>query len=591
MTGQDPHQNPRHRDEKDTREEEPGTGPDGTEVGKEAGTESGGTGGPVTRLVSRTPRPGREDEFGRFVEGIVEETSRFPGHRGAQIFRPHGNDTEWRVMFAFDTEEDLRRWEASEQRRRWYEAGEELALEEPAFSDVTGTSQERPLARALIPFDRFVRTSVSGTALLLVGTALALLFANSPLAGLYSDFFEAELTIGTEAFGLTEPIREWINEALMAFFFFLVGLEIKRELLVGELSTVRKASLPAIAALGGMLVPAGIYLAFNSGLVSNGVSEGVDGWGIPMATDIAFALAVLYLLGDRVPSNLRTFLAALAIADDVGAVLVIAIFYTAEIHLTALLIAAGLVAVLAIAGRGGTNYPLFYAGGGILVWLAVFESGVHATIAGVLVAATVPARSWINASEFLSRSRQALEEFEDSFDEGDSVLSNARQQAAIEQMRKTGQQAETPMQNLQNHLDRWVAFVVLPVFALANAGLVLSGLIETFTSRAALSAASGIFFGLLVGKPIGITLFTYLAVKLGVSDLPAGVRWPHVAGVGLLGGIGFTVSLFITGLAFGEGSLLAEAARVGIFAGSLVAGTAGLSVLLFFDSKDRSNTG
>ena len=436
-------------------------------------------------------------------------------------------------------------------------------------------------------------TSVSGTALLLAGTALALLFANSPLSGAYSAFFEAEVTIGTEVFSLSETVREWINEGLMALFFFLVGLEMKREILVGELSTFRKAALPAVAALGGILVPAGIYLAFNLGNSAAAVSGGIDGWGIPVATDIAFALGVLYLLGDRVPAALKTFLVALAIADDIGAVLIIAVFYTAEIHFTALLVAAALVAALALAGRGGVNYPLFYIVGGALVWLAVFESGVHATIAGVLVAATVPARSWINAPEFLSRSRQLLNDFEGSCGESQSesqnILSNARQQAMMEELRFVGQQAMTPMQSLEVRLDRWVMFVVLPVFALANAGLALSGLAATFASPAALSAASGIFFGLILGKPLGITLFTYLAVKSGALRLPGGVGWPHVVGVGFLGGIGFTVSLFITGLAFGEDSLLTEAARVGIFAGSLIAGAAGLSVLLFSGSKKRTD--
>lgn len=529
----------------------------------------------VTTMVGRRPKPGREAEFEEFVTGIVEEASRFPGNRGARVYRPRGNDEQWRVMFVFDSREDLHRWEESEERRRWYQRSLELALEEPITTDITGTSQERPLGRALIPFDRFVRTSVSGTSLLVLGTILALLLANSPLSAAYSGFFETELTIGTEGFGITETLSEWINEALMALFFFLVGLEIKREVLVGELSSLRRAALPAFAALGGMLVPALIYLAFNFGADSGGA----DGWGIPMATDIAFALGVLYLLGDRVPASLRAFLAALAIADDIGAVLVIALFYTQEIHLSALLVAAGLLAALALAGVGGINYPLFYASGGVLVWLAVFESGIHATIAGVLVAATIPARSWINASEFLSRSRRLLDDFEDSCGQSQSVLSNATQQSAIEEIRSMGQQAQTPMQGFQSRLNRWVAFFVLPLFALANAGLALSGIAQTLTNPPALAAASGIFFGLLIGKPAGITLFTYLAVRSGLAELPAEVGWRHIAGVGLLGGIGFTMSLFIAGLAFGGEGTLSEAARVGIFAGSLAAGAMGFVVL------------
>jgi NhaA family Na+:H+ antiporter len=530
--------------------------------------------GHVTTVVGRRPKPGKEREFEEFVYGIVDEASRFPGHRGARVFRPRGRDDEWRVMFTFESREDLERWEESEERRRWYERGRGLARDEPEASDVTGTAQEGPLGRALIPFDRFVRTSVSGTGLLLLGTALALLLANSPLSEAYSAFWETELTVGAGPFAVSETLLHWVNDALMALFFFLVGLEVKREVLVGELRSLRRAALPCVAALGGMLLPAAVYLSFNLG------GEGAGGWGIPMATDIAFALGVLLLLGDRVPSSLRTFLVALAIADDVGAVLVIAVFYTEGIRWGALAVAAVLLLVLAVAARGGVNYPLFYAFLGVGVWLAVFESGVHATIAGVLVAMTVPARSWINASEFLARARRLLDDFDRSCDGAASVLGNARQQAAIEDLREMGARAETPMQNLQGRLNRWVAFVVLPLFALANAGLVLTGLQEALTSPVTL----GVFFGLLVGKPLGITLFAWLAVRLGLSELPDGVGWRHVVGAGTLGGIGFTMSLFITGLAFGEGGAQADAARVGIFAASAIAGAAGWALLRFFAS-------
>jgi NhaA family Na+:H+ antiporter len=273
---------------------------------------------------------------------------------------------------------------------------------------------------------------------------------------------------------------------------------------------------------------------------------------------------------------LRTFLVALAIADDIGAVLVIALFYTEAISWPALVVAAGLLLALALAGRGGVNYPLFYVFGGVLVWLAMFESGMHATVAGVLAAMTVPARSWVNASAFLSRARALLVDFERSCGGARSVLGNARQQAAIEGLRVMGSRAETPMQILQSRLERWVAFLILPLFALANAAVDLSGVLEVLASPVTL----GVALGLLVGKPVGITLCTYLAVRLGLTDLPSGVGWPHVAGVGLLGGIGFTMSLFITGLAF-EGGELAEAAKVGIFAASLTAGLAGWALLRF----------
>ena len=526
------------------------------------------TDGPVTVSITRRPEPGREAEFEGFVQGIVQAASRFPGHQEARVYRPWGNDDEWRVLVTFASRADLRRWEASDERRRWYEQGAEVSRDEPRAADVTGTAQERPLGRALIPFHRFVRTSVSSSGLLLLGTALALLWVNSPLAGAYAGLFGAELRLGVGPFELAEPLLGWINDALMALFFFTVGLEIKRELLVGELASFRRAALPVVAALGGMVFPALFYLAFNRG------GAGANGWGVPMATDIAFALGVLLLLDERVPAALRTFLVALAIADDLGAVLVIAVFYTGELHWGALAVAAVLLVVMAAAARGGVNYPLFYALTGVLVWLAVFESGLHATVAGVLVALTVPARSWINPGEFLGRSRRVLDDFADACGDAPTVLSNRRQQAAAEELRALSAQAETPLQFLGSRLDPWVSFAILPLFALANAGVPLASVAGALASPVAL----GVFFGLVVGKPLGITLFTWLAVRSGLSTLPPGVGWRHVVGAGALGGVGFTMSLFITGLAFGGGAE-ADVARIGIFTGSLVAGLAGWAVL------------
>lgn len=530
----------------------------------------------MTSVVVLRPDPEREGDARKikeFIDDITGMAAEFPGHMDTTVFRPRGNDDAWRLMMTFDSPENLRRWENSRERQRFYERADGLIDDVPEHQDVTGTAQELPLARALIPFDRFVRTSVSGSALLLLGAGAALVWVNSPLSGAHSGIFGAEVTVGAGPVEISEPLLAWINEALMALFFFLMGLEIKRELLVGAISSVRQAALPAIAALGGMLAPALIYLTLNSG------EAGADGWGIPMATDIAFAIGVLVLLGDRVPASLRTFLVALAIADDIGAVLVIALFYTPEIDWTALAVAAGLVAALALAGKGGISYPLFYVSGGVLVWLALFESGVHATVAGVLVAMTVPARAWLNPSQFLSRASELLDDFRrsgsDAGDESPSVLGNARQQAAIEGLREAGARAETPMQVLESRLERWVVFVILPLFALANAAVDLSGVLEALGSPVTL----GVALGLLVGKPVGITLSSYLAVRLGLAELPAGVGWVHVAGVGVLAGIGFTMSLFITGLAFG--GALAASSKIGIFAASLVAGAAGWAILRF----------
>ena len=439
----------------------------------------------------------------------------------------------------------------------------------------SGTARELPLARAMIPFDRFVRTSVSSSALLLAATAAALIWANSPWAASYTALWEMEMSLDVGPYRIAEPLLEWVNEGLMAFFFFVVGLEIKREVLVGELSSLRNAALPVVAALGGMVVPALIYTGFNLG------TEGAGGWGIPMATDIAFVLGVLTLLGDRVPASLKVFLTALAIADDIGAVLVIAVFYTSDISWGALLVAAGLILMLGVAGRLGLNYALFYGVFGVLVWLALFESGVHATIAGVLVAMTVPARSWINASEFLSWGRSLLDDFEGSCGGAGSVLSNARQQADVEELVAASARAESPMQFFQSRLDTWSSYAIVPLFALANAGVVLGGsLPEVLTSPVTLGVAAG----LILGKQAGITLFAWLAVKSGLASLPSGVRWVHIYGAGWLAGMGFTMSLFITGLAF-EGGPLSEAAKVGILGASILAGAVGWTILRLLSSS------
>ncbi len=355
----------------------------------------------------------------------------------------------------------------------------------------------------------------------------------------------------------------------MAVFFLVVGLEIKREVLVGELSSVRGAALPVAAALGGAVVPAAIYLALNAG------TEGASGWGIPMATDIAFALGVLALLGERAPTALKVFLTALAIVDDIVAVLVIALFYTSEISWGALGVGAAFLAALVAANLIGVGRTLVYAVLGVGLWLAFLLSGIHATIAGVLLAITVPASSFINPGAFLERGRYILDRFEKAGEKGANVLTNEERQAALHALNHATYKLEPPLHELEHTLHPWVVFAIMPVFALANAGVPLGGgFAETLTNLVAL----GIFFGLVIGKQLGVTLFAWLAVKSGFSELPQGLGWRHIYGAGWLAGIGFTMSLFITDLAFSGGSLVG-AAKLGILAASLVAGVVGWAIL------------
>jgi NhaA family Na+:H+ antiporter len=356
----------------------------------------------------------------------------------------------------------------------------------------------------------------------------------------------------------------------MAVFFFVVGLEIKREVLVGELSSVRNAALPVAAAMGGAVVPAAIYLVFNAG------TEGVAGWGIPMATDIAFALGVLALLGERAPLALKVFLTAVAIVDDIVAVLVIAFFYTSEISWGALGFGALFLAALVVANLIGVGRTLVYAVLGVGLWLCFLLSGVHATIAGVLLALTVPAISFINPGAFLERSRYVLDRFEQAGEKGEHVLSNEERQAALHALNHAAYKLEPPLHELEHALHPWVVFAIMPIFALANAGVQFGGggIADALTSPVAL----GIVFGLVVGKQLGITLFAWLTVKSGISELPEGIGWRHVYGASWLAGIGFTMSLFISDLAFSDASLV-EAAKLGILAASLIAGVVGWTIL------------
>ena len=428
------------------------------------------------------------------------------------------------------------------------------------------TAPRRPIDRVLAPFEEFTALEASGGILLLAAAALALVWANSPWSASYFALWETEIRVGAGGFELAKPLHLWINDGLMAVFFFVVGLEIKRELLVGELASPGKAALPIAAAFGGMVVPAGIFALFNAG------GDAAAGWGIPMATDIAFVLGIVALLGSKVPPALKIFLTALAIVDDLGAVLVIALFYTEKISWIALGLAAGLLIFLALANRLGVRSVLVYGIVGAAVWVLVLKSGVHATVAGVLLALTIPVRTRIPVEDFLARGRGLLDRLEESV-RGQPMVSHDRL-AAVIALEDACEKVESPLHRLEHGLHGWVSYLIMPVFALANAGVVLGGGLSGLLAPAGL----GVLLGLVLGKQIGVACFSWLAVKSGLATLPGGVTWRHVYGGAWLAGIGFTMSLFIANLAFGSGALL-DGSKLAILSASVIAALGGWLVL------------
>jgi NhaA family Na+:H+ antiporter len=434
---------------------------------------------------------------------------------------------------------------------------------------VRGSTRRKALALG-DHFREFLRQEAAGAIVLLAATAAAIAVANSPLAAGYRQFLHTDIGVFFGRYGFAQSVQHWVDDALMAVFFFVVGLEIKREVIVGELSSLRGALLPIFAALGGMLAPASIYLALNAG------GPGEAGWGVPVATDIAFALGVLALLGSRVPSGLKVFLTALAIADDIGAILVIAVFYTGQVHWAWLACALVPLGALIVMNRRHVEEPLAYLAAGTVLWFAVLSSGLHATIAGVIAAFTIPAVARLRPLEFTDVCRARLEEIEAIDVPGAHTLEDDRQQEYALEIQQAALHSVAPLQRLERAVHPFSSFVVLPAFALANAGIPLAG------AGLGSAVALGIVLGLVVGKLAGVTLATWLAVRAGIADLPAGVGWRHVAGAGALAGIGFTMSLFVANLAF-DTALESAQAKSAIFTASIVAGAFGYAVLRFSD--------
>lgn len=433
----------------------------------------------------------------------------------------------------------------------------------------TPTFIRLPIRRMLRPFQEFVRLEASGGILLLICTVVALAWANSAWGKIYADLWHTQVAIGAGGWVLSKDLLHWINDGLMVLFFFVVGLEIKREILAGELAGWQKAALPIFAAAGGMIVPAAIYLAVNYGTI------GARGWGIPMATDIAFALGALTLLGNRVPVELKVFLTALAIVDDIGAVLVIALFYTSALAWLNLAVAGLFLLLLIAANRAGIRKPLVYGLLGIGLWLMFLQSGIHATVAGVLLAMTIPSGARIVANQFLVKSRDILVAFAKASEQRESSQIGAEQQAALQELEAACDEVQAPLHQLEIALHPWVTYFILPLFALANAGVVVAG---DVLSHLALPVSVGVIAGLVMGKQVGISLSTWLAVKARFAVLPSGITWRQIYGVSWLGGIGFTMSLFIASLAF-EGTPSLSVAKIGILTASVIAAMVGLLIV------------
>ncbi len=420
--------------------------------------------------------------------------------------------------------------------------------------------------RVVGPIERFMHIEAASGLVLIIAAAVALIWANSAFADSYESLWHTPIRLGFGQWVFEEDLHFWINDFLMAIFFFVVGLEIKREIVEGALSDIRRAALPIAAAVGGMVVPAGIYLALNAG------GPAGNAWGIPMATDIAFAVGVLTLLGSRVPPALRVLLLALAIIDDIGAILVIAIFYSSGIQIDALaIVGIGVLGILVFTSMG-VRPGMLWALPFILVWSGVLQFGVHPTIAGVMVGLMVPVKSWFSRDRFLNVARSALDDFQQR-----ASAAEADERELIEPLNLLAQarrEALSPAKRIESSLHPWVAFIIMPLFALANAGVNLGGL--SLSQPGAMSAVLGISLGLVVGKTFGIFAFSWASVKLGLSMLPPGVTWSGIGVLGAAGGIGFTMAIFISELAF-SGSPLLGAGKLAVLLGTGVSATMALA--------------
>lgn len=437
---------------------------------------------------------------------------------------------------------------------------------------------EKAFDKVLTPLEDFIHRQTTSGIMLMLCAIVALYLANSRWSEAYFHLLHVPFTIGFPGFQLSKSLHHWINDGLMAIFFFVVGLELKREILVGELADIKQAMFPIIAAIGGMVVPVAIYMAINPS------GEAFNGWGIPMATDIAFALGALALLGKRIPANLLTFLVALAIVDDLGAVVVIALFYTDTINLPALITAGVMLAILISLNMGGIRHPLPYILLGIVLWIAMLKSGVHATLAGIFLAFTIPMRPKYDAQRFIQHMQDMLGQIKQSFSHEENIVLNHELRSKVHALGEGVNLVQAPAQLLERKLHLPSAYLVIPIFALANAGIPIdfSALSTIITHPVSL----GIACGLVLGKLFGIVGFCWLAVKAGAVALPRGLNFKHLIGVGLMGGIGFTMSIFIAELGFANSPTELLMAKSGVLLASLIAGLTGF-VWLYLTSSTR----
>jgi len=437
---------------------------------------------------------------------------------------------------------------------------------------------EKAFDRVLTPLEDFIHRQTTSGILLMLCAIAALYLANSQWSEIYQHLLAIPFTIGIEGFQLSKSLHHWINDGLMALFFFVIGLELKREILVGELADPKQAMFPIIAAIGGMLVPVLFYMAINP--------EGhtFDGWGVPMATDIAFALGALALLGNRIPKNLLTFLVALAIVDDLGAVTVIALFYTETINLPALAMAAATLLLLVTLNLGGIRRPLPYILLGVVLWIAMLKSGVHATLAGIFLAFTIPMRPKYDPNRLLSQINEMIGQIKRAYQREENIIINDELRSRVQALGEGVQLVQAPAQVLEHKMHLPSAYIVIPVFSLANAGIPIDwSSVGTIVTH---PVSVGITTGLVGGKLIGIAGFSWIAVKLGLTSLPHGLNFKHIIGVALMGGIGFTMSIFIAELGFAHHPQDLLMAKTGILLASVLAGVSGFLWLYFTSGKN-----
>jgi len=460
---------------------------------------------------------------------------------------------------------------------------EKKTAEQSAEADVNYAPWERAFNRILTPFEEFIHRQTTSGLLLMATAIIAMLLANGFLADAYLHSIHTPMSLHIGSWGIDMSLHHWVNDGLMTLFFFVVGMELKREMLVGELADLRQAALPIFAAIGGMVMPALIYFSINPG------GDAARGWGIPMATDIAFAVGVLVLLAGRVPKALITFLVALAIADDLGAVLVIALFYTQQLALNWLAISGVLTLLLFVLNFAGIRRVLPYFGVAVLLWYALLQSGVHATLAGVLCAFAIPARTKYDPALFSARIKKLIGRFDatlqrgDGHQQGGNIMSNEELYAVVQNLEQSVRHVQTPLQQLEHGWHLPVSYLVIPVFALFNAGIPLQfgALGDTLTHPVMM----GVMLGLLLGKFSGITGACWLALRLGIGQLPGGTRFSQIAAVSVLGGIGFTMSIFIAELGFAEQPEYLLMAKTGVLAASLLAGVLGFVWLWWLGNR------